>query len=110
MTNEFNNMNRRDDEDHEEFRIFEKEYVYREERKESNDLSFREDIYSLVQQITKLKRDLHNIQKSMKTIKHDSLQTFPESFRLYAIVQWEIINRSDISSLGNDMPIIPTRG
>jgi len=55
-------MNRRYNEDREKFRTFRKEYdINREERKGSDDTNFREDIRSLVQQITKLERDLNNI-------------------------------------------------
>jgi len=52
-------MNRWHDEYREKFRNFRKEYENREERKKSDDTSFREDICSLVQQITKL--DLHDV-------------------------------------------------
>jgi len=78
MTNELKSMNRRHDEDREEFRTFRKEYeIDREERKESDDISFRKDIRSLVQHITKLERDL---QKGTKTIKYDSSRIFHESY------------------------------
>jgi len=103
MTNELKNMNRQHDEDHEEFRTFRKEYeIDREKRKGSNDKSFREDIRSLIQQITKLEYDLNNIQKSMKTIKHDFSQTLPESYQRDSIFQRETINRPDIPLLEND--------
>jgi len=72
MTNELKSMNRPHDEDREEFRTFKKEYeIDREERKSSDDTSFREDIRLLVQQITKLECDLNDIQKIIKAIKHD---------------------------------------
>jgi len=62
IINKLKSMNRRHDEDREEFRIFRKEYeVDRVERKESHDTSFREDIRSRVQQVIKLEHDLHNI-------------------------------------------------
>jgi len=49
MTNELKSNNWRHDEDREEFRTFRKEYeIDREERKETDDTSFREDICSLV--------------------------------------------------------------
>jgi len=65
-------MNKRYDENCKEFRTFRKEYeIDREKRKEFDDTSFREDI-RLLQQVTKLKCDLHDIQRSTKTIKHDS--------------------------------------
>jgi len=46
----------------------------------------------------------------VKTIKHDSPQTLPESYQRDAIVQREITNRPDIPSLEKNMPIDPTRG
>jgi len=62
MTNELKNMNRRQDKDREAFKTFRKEYeINREEREGSDDTSFRENICSLVQQLTKLERDLHDI-------------------------------------------------
>jgi len=62
ITNKLKSMNRRYDENREEFRIFRKEYeVDREERKEFDDTSFREDIRLRVQQLIKLEHDLHNI-------------------------------------------------
>jgi len=92
MTNELKSINRRHDEDREEFRTFRKEYkINREERKGSH-TNFREDIRSLVQQVTKLERDLHDIHKGTKTIKHDSSQTLLESYQRDAIVQQETIN------------------
>jgi len=71
MTNELKSMNRRHDEDREEFRTFRKEYeINRGEQKGSDDTRFfRKDIRSLVQHVTKLERDL---QKGTKTIKYDS--------------------------------------
>jgi len=103
ITNELKSMNRRHDEDREEFRTFRKEYeINREERKGSNDKSFREDIRSLIQQITKLEYDLNDIQKSMKIIKHDFSQTLPESYQRDSIFQRETINRPDITLLEND--------
>jgi len=55
IINELKSMNRRYDEDREEFRTFKKEYeVDREEQKESDDISFRKNIRSLVQQVIKL--------------------------------------------------------
>jgi len=49
MINELNSMNRWHDENREEFRIFRKEYeIDREERKGSDDTSFKENICSLV--------------------------------------------------------------
>jgi len=54
ITNEFKSMNRQHDEDHEEFRTFSKEYeIDREKRKgyDYGDISFREDIRSLLQQV-----------------------------------------------------------
>jgi len=45
MTNELKSMNRRHNKDREEFTTFRKEYeVDREERKGSDDISFRENI------------------------------------------------------------------
>jgi len=48
MTNKVKNMNRRHDEDREEFKTFRKEYEDSEERKGSDDTSFTEDIRSVV--------------------------------------------------------------
>jgi len=49
MINELKSINRWHDENREEFRIFRKEYeIDREERKGSDDTSFRENICSLV--------------------------------------------------------------
>jgi len=59
MTNQLKSMNRWYHEYREKFRNFRKEYENGEERKRSDDTSFREDIRSLVQQITKL--DLHDV-------------------------------------------------
>jgi len=109
MINELKSMNSHD-EDCEEFRTFKKEYeVDREERKGYDDVSFRKDIFSLVQQVTKLEYDLHDIQKDMKAIKHNSLQTLSKSYQRDAIVQREITNRPNIL-LENDMPTDPMRG
>jgi len=70
MTNELKSINRPHDEDREEFRTFKKEYeINREERKSSDDTSFREDIRSLVQQVTKLECDL-NDKKQSNTMSH----------------------------------------
>jgi len=67
-------MNRWHDEDRKEFRTFRKEYeIDREEWKWSDDIYFRKDIRSLVQQVTKLERGLNNMQKDTKTIKHNAL-------------------------------------
>jgi len=50
MTNELKSMNRRHDKDCEEFWTFRKEYeIDHEEQKESDDISFREDIRLFVQ-------------------------------------------------------------
>jgi len=74
MTNELKSMNRWHDEDREEFRTLRKEYeVNRKEWKGSDDTSFREDTRLLVQ-VTKLERDLHDIQKGTRTIKQGSPQ------------------------------------
>jgi len=52
MTNELKSMNRRHDEDREEFRTLRKEYeVNRKERKGSDDTSFKKDTRLLVQQV-----------------------------------------------------------
>jgi len=92
-TNELKSMNRRHNKDHEEFKTFRKDYeIDCEERKGSDDTSFREDICSLIQQIIKLQCDLHDIQKDTKTIKHDFSQTLPQFYQCDAIIQRETIN------------------
>jgi len=67
-----------------------------EERKGSNEICFREDFCSLVQQVSKLERDLHDIRNNIKTIKHNSRQTFSKSYRRDAIVQRKITYCPDI--------------
>jgi hypothetical protein len=101
MTNELKGMNGRHDEDREEFGTFMKEYeVNRKERKGSDYTSFREDIRSLIQQDTKSERDLHDIQKSTKAIKHDSPQNFPETTIPESILSMQ----RDCSAGNNKLP------
>jgi len=90
ITNEFKNMNRQHDEDREEFRTFSKEYeIDREERKGSGDISFREDFRSLVQQVTKLERDLNDkkSRKQSNMIPHKSSPNSINATRLFSVKQ-----------------------
>jgi len=101
-------MNRRHNKDSEELRNFWEEYeIDQDEQKTSDDVGLREDICSFIQQITKLKRDLNDIQKNTKTMKHDAPYTLFESYQCDSIVQREMTNCRDTLSLENDMPTDP---
>jgi len=97
MTNELKSMNRRHDEDREEFRTFMKEYeVNHKERKGSDYTSFREDIRSL----------FRRARKQSNTTPRTSFpkQLFLDpSYQRNAIVQREITNCPDTPLLENDM-------
>jgi len=62
----------------------------------------------LAQQVTKLERELR--EKDAETSRHDSSQALPLTCQSNAAVQQEIINRSDIPLLENDLHADLTRG
>jgi len=78
-------------------------------KNEKSDVSLREDNRSLVQQVSKLERNLSDIQNSTKTIKHHAPQTFLKFYHHYSTDQRKTINRSDSPSLENEIPLDPTR-
>jgi len=96
-------MNKRHNKNSEELRNFWEEYeIDQDEQKTSDDAGLRENICSFIQQITKFKRDLNDL--NTKTMKHDAPQTLSESYQCDSIVQREMTNCRDTLLLENDMP------
>jgi len=122
VTHSLNQMNRRYDEDHaefkdfraeyakdrEEFRTFKKRYeMDREERNRTN-TELRKEILSIAQKLDNLTRDVRNLQNNRVAVKQDIPQVSTETHQNYPTNLHETVIRPDSPSL-EDVAPNPTR-